>query len=76
MHEKEKNESIESMPGCTRWSLNGLLNEISEAHELGIGAIALFPAIDSNLKSPDAEESFNDSGLIPKSIRSIKNKFP
>ena len=76
VHEKEKNESIESMPGCTRWSLNGLLNEISEAHELGIGAIALFPAIDSNLKSPDAEESFNDIGLIPKSIRAIKNSFP
>ncbi len=76
VHEKEKNESIESMPGCTRWSLNGLLNEISEAHKLGIGAIALFPAIDSNLKSPDAEESFNDSGLIPKSIRAIKNSFP
>ncbi|NRB43588.1 MAG: porphobilinogen synthase [Verrucomicrobiales bacterium] len=76
VHEKEKNESIESMPGCTRWSLNDLLNEISEAHELGIGAIALFPAIDSNLKSPNAEESFNDSGLIPKSIRAIKNSFP
>jgi len=64
------------MPGCTRWSLNGLLHEISEAYELGIGAIALFPAIDSNLKSSDAEESFNDSGLIPKTIRAIKDSFP
>jgi len=64
------------MPGCTRWSLNGLLHEISEAYELGIGAIALFPAIDSDLKSSDAEESFNDSGLIPKTIRAIKDSFP
>ena len=64
------------MPGCTRWSLNGLLHEISEASDLGIGAIALFPAIDSNLKSPDAEESFNDSGLLPKTIRAIKGSFP
>jgi len=76
IHDKEKDENIESMPRCTRWSLNGLLHEISEAHELGIGAIALFPAIDSNLKSPTAEESFNDSGLIPKSIRAIKDSFP
>ena len=76
IHDKNKDESIESMPGCTRWSLNGLLHEISEAYELGIGAIALFPAIDSNLKSSDAEESFNDSGLIPKTIRAIKDSFP
>ncbi|MDP6859047.1 MAG: porphobilinogen synthase [Verrucomicrobiales bacterium] len=76
IHDKEKDESIESMPGCTRWSLNGLLHEISESCELGIGAIALFPAIDGNLKSPDAEESFNDNGLIPKTIRAIKDSFP
>jgi len=76
IHDKNKDESIESMPGCTRWSLNGLLHEISEAYELGIGAIALFPAIDSDLKSSDAEESFNDSGLIPKTIRAIKDSFP
>ena len=76
IHDKEKDESIESMPGCTRWSLNGLLHEISESCELGIGAIALFPAIDGDLKSPDAEESFNDNGLIPKTIRAIKDSFP
>jgi len=76
IHDKEKDESIESMPGCTRWSLNGLLHEISESCELGIGAIALFPDIDGNLKSPDAEESFNDNGLIPKTIRAIKDSFP
>ena len=76
IHDKEKDENIESMPGCTRWSLNGLLHEISEAYDLGIGAIALFPAIDSNLKSSSAEEAFNDDGLIPKSIRAIKNSFP
>ncbi|NCG26646.1 MAG: porphobilinogen synthase [Verrucomicrobiales bacterium] len=76
IHDKDKDESIESMPGCTRWSLHGLLHEISEACELGIGAIALFPAIDSNLKSPVAEESFNDNGLIPKTIRAIKDSFP
>ena len=76
IHDKEKDESIESMPGCIRWSLNGLLHEISESCELGIGAIALFPAIDGNLKSPDAEESFNDNGLIPKTIRAIKDSFP
>ena len=39
IHDKNKDESIESMPGCTRWSLNGLLHEISEAYELGIGAV-------------------------------------
>ncbi|MEO1826241.1 MAG: porphobilinogen synthase, partial [Roseibacillus sp.] len=57
LHDREENESILSMPGCTRWSLDGLVKEAGEAHALGIPCVILFPAIDSALKSPGAEES-------------------
>lgn len=64
------------MPGCKRWSPDGLLREVAEAHSLGIGAIVLFPAIDENLKSTNADECHNDDGLIPQTIRAIKNETP
>ena len=70
------NEEISSMPGCARWSIEGLLREVERACELGISSFVFFPAIDDSLKSPDAEESFNDDGLIPRVIKQIKSEFP
>ena len=64
------------MPGCKRWSPDGLLREVADAHSLGIGAIVLFPVIDENLKSANADECHNDDGLIPQTIRAIKNETP
>jgi porphobilinogen synthase len=76
VHEAPRDEEITSMPGCKRWSPDGLLREVAEAHSLGIGAIVLFPAIDENLKSTNADECHNDDGLIPQTIRAIKNETP
>ncbi len=76
IHDSSRDEDIESMPGCKRWSHKGLLRELTEAHSLGIGAVVLFPAIAEQLKSKTAAESYNDDGLIPKTIRAIKNEIP
>ncbi len=76
VHESAQDEEINSMPGCKRWSPAGLLRELSEAHSLGIGAVVLFPAIDEQLKSRSATESYNEDGLIPKTIMAIKNEIP
>ncbi|MDA0768515.1 MAG: porphobilinogen synthase [Verrucomicrobia bacterium] len=76
MHEKEVNEAIESMPGCTRWSLAGLVKEAGEAHALGIPAVVLFPAIAEELKTSEAEECFNPDGLVPRAIRALKEAHP
>jgi len=64
------------MPGCFRWSLDGLVREVESAHRLGIGAVVLFPAIPASQKTPGAEESWNDEGLIPTVIRRLKAEFP
>jgi porphobilinogen synthase len=64
------------MPGCHRWSLEGLLAEIGEAAELGIGAVVLFPAVDDSLKTSRAEESYNPEGLVPRAISTIKAEYP
>ena len=76
IHDKPTNEPIDSMPGCMRWSINGVLEEIADANSVGINSIVLFPAIEDTLKSSNAEECFNDDGLVQRAIREIKSSFP
>lgn len=76
IHTGEQDEPIDSMPGCTRWSLPGLIKEASEAYSLGIPAIVLFPAIIEAKKTTNAEEAYNDSGLIPTAIKALKQAIP
>ncbi len=75
-HEDAEDTPIPSMPGVTRWSLASLVREAGEAHALGIPAVVLFPKIEDSLKTPLAEESFNDNGLVPRAIRAIKAAHP
>ena len=76
LHEDEVDTPLASMPGVTRWSLASLVREAGAAHALGIPAIVLFPKIEENLKSPLAEESHRDDGLIPRAIRLLKEAHP
>jgi porphobilinogen synthase len=75
-HADAEDVAIDSMPGCTRWSVQGLMKEISEAHALGIRAVVLFPKIDDALKNSRGSECFNDGGLVPQVIREIKATCP
>ncbi|NWK57235.1 porphobilinogen synthase [Verrucomicrobiaceae bacterium N1E253] len=76
VHDKDTDEAIDSMPGCTRWSLEGLVKEAGEAHALGIPAVVIFPAIAENLKTSEAQESYNDKGLVPRAIQALKSAHP
>ena len=76
IHDKGDDQDVVSMPGCVRWSLDSLVTEAGEAHALGIPAVILFPAIDSGLKSPAAEESVNPEGLVPRAVRALKAAHP
>ncbi len=75
-HEDAVDTPIASMPGVTRWSLDGLVREAGEAHALGIPAIVLFPKIEESLKSPLAGEASSDDGLVPRAIRALKAAHP
>ena len=69
-------EPVPSMPGVNRLSLDLVLNEIATLSNLGIPAIALFPVIPVDQKTPDGEVAFASTGLIPTAIRAIKTAFP
>ena len=73
---KNKTEKISSLPGIYRYSEDNLLKEIKKLDGLGIIAVALFPNISKNNKSENADEAYNNNGLIQRCIRRIKNKFP
>lgn len=73
---ENRRESISSMPGIERLSLDLLLKEAEELVRLGIPAIALFPVIPAEQKSLLAEEAYNDDGLVPRVIRALKEHFP
>ena len=69
-------QDITSMPGIYRLSLDLLLKDAKECFDLGIPAIAIFPVIEDSLKSYDAKECFNDSGLIPEVVKALKKSIP
>ncbi|MDA1342404.1 MAG: porphobilinogen synthase [Proteobacteria bacterium] len=69
-------ESISSMLGIERYSLDLLLIEAKEVYELGIPAIALFPVVGSDKKSDDAAEAYNPDGLVQRSVRALKQAVP
>ncbi|CAK0750355.1 Delta-aminolevulinic acid dehydratase [Gammaproteobacteria bacterium] len=72
----QRRESVVSMPGVDRFSLDLLLEEASELVALGIPAIALFPVTPPEAKSEDAREAYNPEGLIPRTVRALKSTFP
>ena len=76
IQEGAADEAIDSMPGCTRWSLHGMLGEIGRCRAVGVNTFVLFPRIAEELKTPMAEEAWNAEGLVPRAIRAIKLKFP
>ncbi len=69
-------ETVASMPGVERQSLDILLRTAERAVNLGVPALALFPVIDAPLKSLGAEEAYNPQGLVPRVVQALKREFP
>ena len=77
VHEgQNQREAVASMPGVDRLSLDLLLPVAEDCVKLGIPVLALFPAIDPALKTPDGKEALNPDGLIPRVVRALKKEFP
>ncbi|MDF9789067.1 porphobilinogen synthase [Polynucleobacter sphagniphilus] len=71
-----QSESVTSMPGVNRLSLDLLFPVAEECVALGIPVLALFPVIDAALKTPDGKEACNPNGLIPRAVAELKKRFP
>jgi porphobilinogen synthase len=69
-------EDIKSMPGVQRMSIDRLFAVAEDCLALGVPALALFPQIDPGLKTPDGAEALNPDGLVPRTVRALKSRFP
>jgi porphobilinogen synthase len=69
-------EPVASMPRVERLSIDELLRAATEAHALGIPALALFPVTPPEAKSLDAREAWNDKGLVQRAVAALKRELP
>ncbi|MDA0833403.1 MAG: porphobilinogen synthase [Planctomycetota bacterium] len=77
VHEgKNTRTPIASMPGVERLSIDLVVEAVTEAAELGIPVVALFPATDPTLKDPDGKEALNPENLVCRAVRAIKQSVP
>jgi len=65
---------ISSMPGNYQLSIDELVKECAEAHQLGIGGVILFgiPAAKDEL----ASGAYADDGIVQQAVRAVKREVP
>ncbi len=69
-------QDIASMPGVQRLGRGPLWAAAERCVALGVPVLALFPVIDPALKTPDGQEALNPEGLVPRTVRALKQRFP
>lgn len=76
IHAGEDDVPIGAMPGCRRLGRKGLMAEVEAARAVGVNIIALFPAVAEALKTPDGREAYNPDGLVPQTLKALKDRWP
>jgi porphobilinogen synthase len=73
---QSRRQTIDSMPGIERVSVDELVREAESLVKLGIPAMALFPVTDPQAKSTDGKEAWNPDGLAQRAVRAVKKAVP
>jgi porphobilinogen synthase len=76
MDGENEREEVASMPDTYRHTIDRLVDKAETLHDLGIPAVALFPAIPDDLKTPDATHALEPDHLYPNAIRALKETVP
>jgi len=66
-------EPIASLPGVSRWSVDGMVARAKEAVALGIPCLALFPNTQAERRSEDGAEALNPDNLMCRAIKAIRD---
>jgi porphobilinogen synthase len=72
---KNKKQTIKSMPGIYRYSIDQLGMIINNVIKHKIPMVALFPSTPNNKKDKLGTEALNENNLVCKAIRFIKKRF-
>src|SRR5690554_500682 len=73
---EQQRESVPSMPGVERVSIDLLVAEAKELVALGIPMVALFPVTPAADKSLGADAAYDDEGLAQRAVRAVKAACP
>ncbi len=68
--------AVASMPGVSRYSIDQLLAVAERCVTLRIPVMAIFPVIEPSLKTPDGRVATDPEGLVPRTVRAVKARFP
>ena len=72
---KNKTQSIKTMPGVYRYTIDKLGKVVSDAIKSGIPMIALFPSTSLKKKNDLGTEALNEDNLVCQAIQFIKKRF-
>ncbi len=72
---KNKRQSIKSMPGVYRYTLDKISFVVDRAIKKGLPMVALFPYTEKKRKNSLGTEALNEDNLVCKAIRLIKKKY-
>ena len=75
VHDHEASLPVPSLPGVERLSIDGVVKAADEARQLGIPAVALFPAVEPRLKSEDAAHATDPDNLVCRTVRAIRRQL-
>ena len=67
---------VASMPGIDRLSMDQLVEDAKRCVDLGVPAVAVFPHVDDDLRTPQGEEAVNPAGLLPRAVTAVKSACP
>ncbi len=66
-------EPVGSLPGVSRWSIDGIAKRAKEAVALGIPCIALFPNTPADKRSDGGDEALNPDNLMCRAIKAVRD---
>ena len=72
---KNKIQSIKTMPGVFRYSIDKLSKIVDKAIFLKIPMVALFPYSNSKVKNKYGSEALNEDNLVCRAIKYIKKRY-
>ena len=66
-------DPVASLPGVSRWSVDGIAKRAKEAIDLGIPCVALFPNTPADKRSDKGDEALNPDNLMCRAIRAVRD---
>lgn len=76
IHASPEDVPVSAMPGVTRRGPAGVIKEVGEAIREGVNQFVFFPAEDESLKTRDGKEASNPDGLVQRTLRALREKYP